>query len=127
MIFFYIQRVTALHELTIIETLIAQVEKEVLQSGQRGRVVGLSLVIGRLSGVNVDSIRFAFGLLSPDTSLAGAELCIEEPRASIRCEDCETETEIEELVANCPACGSQHVTIVGGQDLLLNSIEVEEE
>ena len=115
-----------MHELSIVETLISQVEKEVLQSRQQGRIVGLSLVIGRLSGVNADSIRFAFELISPDSSLAGAKLIIEEPRAVCRCEDCRTEAEIEEIVTSCPACGSQHITIVGGQDLMLQSIELEE-
>ncbi|MEA1951437.1 MAG: hydrogenase maturation nickel metallochaperone HypA [Planctomycetota bacterium] len=116
-----------MHELSIVETLISQVDKEVQESGQRGRVVRLDLVIGRLSGVNADSIRFAFELLSPDTPLAGAELSIEEPRAVCRCEDCGAETEIDELVASCPACDSPHVTMAGGQDLMLDSIELEEE
>ena len=116
-----------MHELSIVETLIPQVEKEVLESGKRGRVVRLDLVIGRLSGVNVDSIRFAFELLRPDTSLSGAELSIEEPRAVCRCEDCQAQTEIDELVSSCPACGSPHVTMAGGQDLMLDSIELEEE
>ncbi len=115
-----------MHELSIIETLISQVQNEVLRSGQRGRVSRLNLVIGRLSGVNVDSIRFAFELLPPDTSLSGAELSIEQPLASCRCEDCEAQTRIDELFASCPTCGSQHVTIVGGQDLMLDSIELEE-
>lgn len=115
-----------MHELSIVETLIDQVEKEVRSSGHAGRVVRLDLVIGRLSGVNADSVRFAFELLSPETSLAGAKLEIEEPRAVCRCEDCGRETEIEELAAACPACGSPHVTIGGGQELLLSSIELEE-
>jgi hydrogenase nickel incorporation protein HypA/HybF len=88
--------------------------------------VRLNLVIGHLSGVNVESIRFAFDLLSPDTWLSGAELSIEEPRAACRCEDCKAETEIEELVSACPICGSQHLTIIGGQELTLESIELEE-
>ncbi|MBN2293891.1 MAG: hydrogenase maturation nickel metallochaperone HypA [Pirellulales bacterium] len=116
-----------MHELSIVETLISQVQKEVQQSGQRGRVVRLDLVIGRLSGVNVDSVRFAFELLSPDTPLEGAELSIEEPRAVCRCEDCKAETEIEELVASCPVCGGLNVIMAGGQDLMLDSIELEEE
>ena len=115
-----------MHELSIVETLIEQVEKEVLQSGHEGRIVQLDLVIGRLSGVNADSIRFAFELLSPDTKLAGARLCIEEPRAVCRCEDCRADTEIDELTASCPVCGSIHVSMVGGQELMLDSIELEE-
>ena len=116
-----------MHELSIVETLIEQVEEEVRQSGHKGRIVQLDLVIGRLSGVNADSIRFAFELLGPESKLlADAKLSIEEPRAACRCEDCKAETPIDELAAACPKCGSLHVTIVGGQELMLNSIELEE-
>ena len=115
-----------MHELSIVESLIEQVEKEVLQSGHEGRIVQLDLVIGQLSGVNADSIRFAFELLSPDTKLGDARLSIEEPRAVCRCEDCKAEMEIEELAASCPVCGSLHVAIVGGQDLMLDGIELED-
>lgn len=115
-----------MHELSIVETLIEQVEKEVRLSGHEGRIVQLDLVVGRLSGVNADSIRFAFELLSPDTKLAGTKLSIEEPRAVCRCEDCKAETEIDELTVSCPVCDSPHVAMVGGRDLMLNSIELEE-
>ena len=126
MVFFLAIRVGSLHELSIVETLIEQIEKEVFQSGHEGRIVQLNLVIGRFSGVNADSIRFAFELLSPDTKLAGTNLSIEEPRAVCRCEDCKAETEIDELAALCPVCGSIHVAMTGGQDLMLNSIELED-
>ena len=84
----------------------------------------LDITVGRLSGVNVDSIRFAFELLAPDTLLDGADLRIAEPKAVCRCEECKARTEIDELVVDCPACGSGQITLEGGQDLLLESIEL---
>jgi len=115
-----------LHELSIVKTLIEQVEKEVRRSGHDGHVVHLDIIIGRLSGVNVDSIRFAFDLLSPDTLLEEANLRITEAKAVCLCEACDARTEIDELVANCPACGSEQITFEGGQDLLLESIELDD-
>jgi hydrogenase nickel incorporation protein HypA/HybF len=114
------------HELSIVETLIEQVEKEVRRSGHDGHVVHLDVTIGRLSGINVDSIRFAFDLLTPDTMLAQAELRIAEPKATCCCSQCGARTEIDDLVAVCPACGSGHITFEGGQDLFLESIELED-
>ena len=55
-----------------------------------------------------------------------ADLRITEPKAVCLCEQCETRTEIEELVASCPACGSGQITYEGGQDLLLESIELDD-
>lgn len=115
-----------MHELSIVESLIEQVQHEINRSGHEGRVVRLDITIGRLSGVNADSIRFAFELLSPDTLLDGADLRITQPKAVCRCKACEARTEIDELVAACPACGSGRITLEGGQDLLLDSIELED-
>ena len=115
-----------MHELSIVETLIEQVVKEIDRSGHDGHVVQLDITIGRLSGVNVDSIRFAFELLSPDTVLENANLCIAEPKAVCCCQACGAKTEVDELVQGCPACGDHNFTYEGGQDLMLDSIELEE-
>jgi len=115
------------HELSIVQAIVEQVEKEVESSGHSGRVTRLELVIGRLSGVCPDSIRFAFQLLAPGTILEAAEIAIDEPKAACACRVCGARSEIEELSAACPACGSRDVTIEGGQELLLQSIELEDD
>ncbi|MFH1921908.1 MAG: hydrogenase maturation nickel metallochaperone HypA [Planctomycetota bacterium] len=115
-----------MHELSIVEALIEQVEKEVQRSGQTGRVIGVELVVGRLSGVNTDSLRFAFDLLAPGTLVEAAEVRVAEPKATCRCRACGTGTEVDELVAQCPACGSGDVFLAGGRDLLLQSIHLED-
>jgi hydrogenase nickel incorporation protein HypA/HybF len=114
------------HELSIVQALLEQVETEVEKSGHRGRVVSLHLVIGRMSGVHVDALKFGFELLSPDSIAAGARLVIDQPRARCRCESCRAEAEVDGLVTACPACGSGDIVIRGGQELLLQSIELEE-
>ena len=116
-----------MHEMSIVQALIEQVGSEVEKSGQRGRVVGLDLVVGRLSGVHADSVRFAFELLAPGTMLDGAALHIAEPLATSHCQICGVDTPVEELVMRCLACGSEQITITGGQDLLLQTIELEDE
>jgi len=114
------------HEVSIVEALIEQVEKEVARSGHRGRVARLELVIGRLSGVNADSIRFAFEMLAPGTMVEAADLEIAEPKAFCCCKGCGARTEIDELFIRCPACGSGEISIDGGQELLLQTIDLEQ-
>ena len=116
-----------MHELSIVEALIDQVRRELDQAGQAGRILRLEMTIGRISGVHADSVRFAFELLSPGTLLEGAEIVIREPKAVCRCHACNARTEIDELVIQCPTCGSDNVTIEGGRELMLQSIDVEEE
>jgi hydrogenase nickel incorporation protein HypA/HybF len=115
-----------MHELSVVEALIDQVGRELDRAGQHGRVLRLELSIGRLSGVNCDSIRFAFGLISPGTPVEDAEVLINEPSAACNCHACGTRTDIDDLVVQCPKCASDNVTIEGGRDLMLQSIEVED-
>ena len=115
-----------MHELSIVEALFEQAEREVRDSGHEGRVSRLELSIGHLSGVCSDSIRFAFELLKAETMFAAAELAIEEPPAVCRCEACGQKTDVTEITVDCPHCGSREVVIEGGREMLLESIELED-
>ena len=87
-----------MHELSIVEALIDQVGHELDRSGQEGKVLRVELSIGRLSGVNADSVRFAFGLLAPGTRVEDAEIVVREPKAVCRCHACNARVEIDDLV-----------------------------
>ena len=111
-----------MHEVSIVESLIEQVEQEVARAEATGSVSRLKLTIGRLSGVHTDSIRFAFDLLSPGTIVESAELVIEEPSAMCVCDECGRRNEIEELVLECPACGATEIAIDGVAPALASAI-----
>ena len=115
-----------MHEMSIVDALMGQVEEEVERAGASGRVTRLSLVVGRLSGVNCDSIRFAYELLAPGTLLESAELEISEPRAECVCGDCGATSPVDRFVAQCPECASPEITIRGGTELLLETIDLEQ-
>jgi hydrogenase nickel incorporation protein HypA/HybF len=113
-----------MHELSIVEALIDQVGKELNQAGQHGPAARLEVSVGRLSGVNCESLRFAFRLLAPGTVVADAELVLQEPKAVCRCRTCNAAVEIDDLVVQCPRCASGEITIEGGRELVLQSIEI---
>jgi len=115
-----------MHELAIVEALIDQVQQELDQAEQDGRVLRVKLSVGRLSGVCCDSVRFAFSLLSPGTCIENAEIEIDEPRAVCHCRACNGRPEIDDLVFQCPQCGSDDIVIESGRELMLQSIDVEE-
>jgi hydrogenase nickel incorporation protein HypA/HybF len=112
--------------MSIVQALIDQVATEVRQLPEGGRVLGIDVVIGRMSGVHADSFRFAFELLSPGTLVEGAVLKIQEPGFVLACHACHARREADLLRFECPACGSPNVSVDGGQELLLQSIEVDE-
>jgi hydrogenase nickel incorporation protein HypA/HybF len=113
-----------MHELSIVEGLIEQVEKELHRCGQRGQVLRLDLVIGLLSGVSCDSLRFAFDLLAPGTLVEKAEVHIGQSRAICHCHACNARVDVDEIAVRCPECRSTDVTLEGGRELLLESIEI---
>jgi hydrogenase nickel incorporation protein HypA/HybF len=115
-----------MHELSIVEALIEQVDRELERSGHHGPVQRIELSIGRLSGVSCESLRFALRLLAPGTVIEKAEVAIVEPKAVCVCRGCDARVEIDQLVVACPQCGSGEVSIEGGRELLLQTIELED-
>jgi hydrogenase nickel incorporation protein HypA/HybF len=114
------------HEVAIADAVIEQVQGEVRRAGAVGQVTRVALIVGRLSGANPDSLRFALALLAKGTILESARIEIVEQNAVCRCAACGDRAEIDDLEALCPRCGSSNVAIEGGRDLLLESIELEE-
>jgi len=115
-----------MHEIAIADAVIEQVQGEVRRAGASGQVTRVALVVGRLSGVNPDSLRFALDLLAKGTMLESARIEIVGQNAFCRCAACGDRAEIDDLEARCRQCGSSDVAIEGGRDLLLESIELEE-
>ena len=109
-----------MHELSLMSNLL---ETAVATAGG-GPVCALRVRTGPLSGVVIDSLRFAFDALSPGTPAAGARLDIEEIPPAFRCTRCQTEYEPPVGSYQCPACGSSEGELLRGHELELVSIEV---
>jgi hydrogenase nickel incorporation protein HypA/HybF len=116
-----------MHELSIVEALIEQVGEALAAAGNPGRPLRLRLSVGRLSGVCCESLRFAFNIASPGTIVENAELDIDQPPAVCRCRDCGARNEIADLVAECPSCRGRNVVIEEGREMILQSIDIEEQ
>lgn len=98
----------------------AIVEQVTDRLGDR-RVTGIHLVVGRLSGVVPEALRFSFDVATEGTVLAGATLVIDEPPGLAHCTGCGADFEIVDGLPLC-ACGSAEVTVRGGDELLIRSV-----
>jgi hydrogenase nickel incorporation protein HypA/HybF len=121
------ESICSMHETGIIAELIEAAEKELVRAGAGGRVLKVKLSIGRLATVSPEALQFGFELITHGTRFEGAVLEIERPPAFCHCRQCHARTETEDLFLPCPACGSLDVSIEGGQDLLLVSMETDDE
>jgi hydrogenase nickel incorporation protein HypA/HybF len=108
-----------MHELSVTQSVV----DAAIAHAAGARVVSVNLVVGRLSGVVPDAMRFCFELLTEGTLLHGARLAIEEPAGLAHCDACDSEFTLADLVLLCP-CGSADVRILAGRELSITSLEV---
>lgn len=112
-----------MHELSLAEAIVAIVRDH---AGTR-RVVGVDVKVGRLRQVVPDALAFAFELVASGTSAEGAELRLEHVPASVACAGCDATSEVREFPLVCARCGSADVEVVAGEELYVESIEIEDE
>ena len=113
-----------MHEMSIALSVIEAVLDKAREEGG-GKVTGIELVVGRLAGVQVESLRFCFDAATRDTLAEGAELIIEEREGRGRCEACGAEFPVTSYYAKCPACGAFRVRIESGEELAVRSFTIE--
>ncbi|NTV01756.1 MAG: hydrogenase maturation nickel metallochaperone HypA [Chlorobiaceae bacterium] len=113
-----------MHEMSIAMSIVDAVADRARQEGC-SRVTGVDLVVGRLSGVEAESLRFCFEAAARNTPVEGAELLIEEREPSGTCDACGAHFPVAGYHASCPACGLFRVRIVSGEELAVKSITIE--
>ena len=112
-----------MHELSIADAVVQIVRRHA--AGRR--VTRVELRVGHLRQVVPDALDFAFELVTQGTEAEGAELVIEQVPATVRCRICTDESELRQFPALCAACGALDVDVTGGDDLQVESLELEDE
>jgi len=92
---------------------------------KEGKIKVISLLIGQMTGVEPESLRFCFSSLSAGTIAEGAELKVKIVPLVGRCRDCQREFGIDEYKFVCSVCGSVAVEIISGRELKVEYLEVE--
>jgi len=110
-----------MHELSVTEALLALA----LQHAEAGHIAGVHVVVGQLSSVVDESVQFYWDLISAGTPAAGARLQFRRVPAVFRCADCRHEYSPGAEVLACPACGSVCVSMISGNELYLEALDIE--
>jgi len=113
------------HELSIAQSLVQTVLREVKERGL-GRVTEVKTTVGGLTHVEPENLRFWYEELSRDTILAGSRLVVEKRPVEVRCRQCGRRFTVVANCFVCPDCGIADVRMTSGDEVLLESIEVEE-
>jgi hydrogenase nickel incorporation protein HypA/HybF len=115
-----------MHEVGIAAELLGLAEAEAEKRGA-GRVTGVGVRVGALSGVVGEALEFAFGALREEKSeTAGARLEVEYVAVRARCVGCGVDDEPgSDLVLWCARCGGE-MDIMQGRELDLMWVELDD-
>lgn len=114
-----------MHELSIVESLLDMCESQSLDArGGRRRITSVVVVVGCLSCVEPEALRFCFDGCKAGTQAEDATLDIELEAGVGQCEHCGARFEVTELHVPC-ACGAFDYAITGGEGLVLKVLEFE--
>ncbi len=114
-----------MHELSLASSLLDIVHGYSLEHKFK-KVNSIKLSFGELSGVNKDSLTFAFKALAKGTIAEGADLMFTLIPAVATCCACRRNFQPPGDIAECPSCGSQEMYLSAGFDeLKLLELDVE--
>lgn len=102
-----------------------EVIEQILSQNKIMKVLEVKLKVGELTNAEPDALEMAFEAFSKDTVCEGAELIIERIPIIGRCRKCYHEFGIKNLFFFCPNCQNNSIEIIQGEELLLESLEVE--
>jgi hydrogenase nickel incorporation protein HypA/HybF len=89
------------------------------------RVRLITLRVGGMRQVVLDSLEFYFDFAARDTCCEGAGLELISVATRLRCRSCGEEWEPEIPAFRCPKCASADVEIIAGEEFEVDSIEVD--
>jgi len=110
-----------MHELSLTENLLDVALKN---SGER-KIVHVNLLIGEFSDEREEAIQFYWDDLAKGTSAENAQLLFKRVDAEMKCLECEIVFHPDDEAAFCPNCRSHRLTLLRGDDVRLESIDVE--
>ncbi len=121
-----------MHEFFVTSQIVMAVLEEAEKRGAK-KVLEVYLVIGSLSLLEIEQVRFSYKVLVKDTVMKGSRLFIKRKKGKIKCDKCGYEGEIKfkndpiyhvsfPTIA-CAECGSS-VRIIEGRECLIESVKL---
>lgn len=110
-----------MHEVALGEAILDAVERRA--AGRKVRRVKVR--VGTLHRVVGPALDQGFALVSEGSVAEGAELEMVVVPATVTCRSCGEHHHDDEMAFVCLACGSNEVDVEGGQELMLESLELD--
>lgn len=114
-----------MHELSIADAVLEAARREALRH-PGARLLKVGVRVGELAGVEPEALRFCFDSLVRGTELDPLALDIEPCPRRQRCPRCARTFIVADYELACPGCGAPQTDCIGGDELELAFLEVEE-
>ncbi len=105
-----------MHEVSLAQSVLSIVEEAALRD-KFTQVSEISISIGKLAGVEIDSFIFALENLGQGTILNNTKISITQPEALANCMTCAHEFSTNERWQSCPNCQSNDIKVTDGLQL----------
>jgi hydrogenase nickel incorporation protein HypA/HybF len=112
------------HELAVAQALVEQVDA-VIEQNQANCASLIRVRIGPLAGVVPELLASAFPLAAAGSRMEHALLEFSHAPIKVHCQTCGADTEAAMNRLICSDCGDWHTQILSGDELLLESVELE--
>jgi hydrogenase nickel incorporation protein HypA/HybF len=112
-----------MHELSICRALVRDVQALAFERNAK-RVSRIHLRVGPLSGIEPALLLHAFPSASTGSLLEGATLQVDEAPVLLVCESCAAFSTARANDLRCGACGDWHTRLAGGDELMIESVEL---
>ncbi len=113
-----------MHEVSIAEEIKNAVIQKLKENNGK-RVKSIKLLIGEMTSIVPDALKFAFDIVSKKTPLENALIHIKVLKAKAKCKICSKDFAIEDYAFLCPECNSSDVEIKQGREMIIQTIEME--
>jgi hydrogenase nickel incorporation protein HypA/HybF len=110
-----------MHELSLTQNLL----DIALKNAGAKKIVHVNLTIGELSDEREESIQFYWNDLAKNTPAENAKLNFRHVDAEMKCLECNAAFHPKEETWLCPNCQSRRLKLISGDDVKLESIDVE--
>lgn len=111
-----------MHEFSLAEDILG-IALDSAREHYLSRITEVRLDVGKLSGVSLDALRFAWGFLSDNDGMArGCGLKINEPEGRGECAVCGFSGEVTECLRICPSCGAGRLRFTSGEEFMVTGI-----
>jgi hydrogenase nickel incorporation protein HypA/HybF len=112
-----------MHELSICQALLAEVER-IARQHTAASVQRVHVSVGPLSGVDPALLARAYEFACAGTVADGSDLAIEHAPVRVRCRACCAESAASANRLICAACGSWQTDLASGDELLILDVEL---